>query len=110
MPTTATEPNASERDATAANLIISAADIRLDERSLRASESAYRRGVHHGLALAGSLVDDSLSLKQAQRMLTRAENMAGEYRSLARHPGSPPILDELRRRVLRLRKTPRARV
>jgi hypothetical protein len=93
------------RDATAADLTISAADIKIDEKTQRIAESAYRRGIHHGLALAGGLVDESLSLRQAQRLLTRAENFAAEYRSLARHPGRPPVMDELRRRVLRLRKT-----
>jgi hypothetical protein len=85
------------RDATAA-------DIKIDENRQRASEASYRRGVHHGLALAGRLVDQSLLLRQAQRLLTRAENLAGEYRSLARHPGNPPILDEITRKVLRIRK------
>jgi uncharacterized protein (DUF924 family) len=93
------------RAATAADLVVCAADIVIDEGRQRASESAYRRGIHHGLALAGNLVDQSLSIRQAQRFLTKTENLAGEYRSLARHPGRPPVMDELRRRVLRLRKT-----
>ena len=96
--------NDQSRDATAADLVVCAADIKIDEKLQRACESAYRRGIHHGLALAGGLVDESLSLRQAQRFLTRAENLAGEYRSLARHPGNPPILDEITRKVLRIRK------
>jgi hypothetical protein len=92
------------RDATAADLTICAADLVIAEKLQRIAESCYRRGVHHGLALAGRLVDQSLSLRQAQRLLARAENLAGEYRSLARHPGNPPILDEITRKVLRTRK------
>ena len=91
------------RDATAVDLIC-AADVDVGGTSARASEASYRRGVHHGLALAGRLVDESLSIRQAQRFLTKAENLAGEYRSLARHPGNPPILDEITRKVFRTRK------
>lgn len=103
-----TDTTPPKRFATAADLV-SAKDQAVAERLRQAAESAYRLGVQHGLVLAGDLLEESLSLKQARRLLTRAENMAGEYRSLSRHPGSPPILDELRRRVLRTRK-PKARV
>jgi hypothetical protein len=69
----------------------------------RGCESAYRRGIHHGLALAGDLADGEGTLREARWRLTRAENMAGEYRSLSRHPGRPPIVDELRRRLAKRR-------
>jgi hypothetical protein len=66
-------------------------------------EAAYRRGIHHGVNLASDLADDATTLREARWRLTRAENMASEYRGLSRHPGRPPIVDELRRRLARRR-------
>jgi hypothetical protein len=49
--------NDESRDATAADLVVCAADVVIDEKPQRASEASYRRGIHHGLALAGGLGD-----------------------------------------------------
>jgi hypothetical protein len=84
--------------------LATAVDLIADEATQQMCEQAYRRGLHHGIALAGDLADESLSLAQAQRLLTRAENVAGEYRSVARHPGRPPLMEEIRVRVLKLRR------
>jgi hypothetical protein len=72
---------------------------RLDPTDQRNYESAYRRGMHHALVLAGDLADVAASLAGVRRLLRRAEGIAGEYRSQSRFPGRPPLTDEIRRRL-----------
>jgi hypothetical protein len=62
-------------------------------------EAAYRRGVHQALAFAGDLVDGANSLKGAQRILCRAENLAGELRYRRKDEGNMMLLDTIRGRL-----------
>jgi hypothetical protein len=65
------------------------------------NEAAYRRGLRHGVALASDLADDAATLGEARRILARACRAACGYGDRRRHPGRPPILDEIRRRLAR---------
>ncbi len=85
------------RDATAAALIT-------DPHTLRCIESAYRRGFHQGVGLSYDLVEDLLGSTSARRALGSAERIASEYRSQGKHPGRPPIVDEIRLRILNRRR------
>ncbi len=78
-----------------------AADIDPERRA--GYEGAYRRGVHQALAFAGDLVDGSITLKEAQRILTRAENLAGELRYRRKDQGNMMLLDHMRSRLARSR-------
>ena len=89
------------RTATAADLL--AHRYSFDEH-LQGCESAYRRGLHHGVNLASDLADDASTLAKARRTLIRAERVAGQHRSRRRHPGRPPIVDEIRRKLARKRR------
>jgi hypothetical protein len=82
------------RDATAA-------DLAADEKLHRISESAYRRGFNHGIALCYDLVGNSSSVAQARRTIGKADDLAYEHRSLRRFPGRPPLVDDFRRRLMR---------
>ena len=85
-------------DATAADLT--------PER-LAAHEAAYRRGVHQAPAFAGDLVDGSLTLKEAQRILCRAENLAGKLRYIHKDRGRGMLLDHMRSKLARRRGGPK---
>ena len=80
---------------------VTAADLPSDPNG---HETAYRRGFHQALALAYDLVETAPTVALALKILDRAEALAGEYRSLKRHPGRPPLCDELRARLSRRRK------
>src|SRR5262245_22482843 len=84
-------------------LIRAAADIQIDPDRQRAVESAYRRGLHQAVGFAFDLVADAPTLAAARSILGRAESIAAEYRSTSRHPGRPPILDEIRQRLSKRR-------
>ncbi len=89
-------------------LTTTAADI-LDRRftfdeHLKGCEGSYRRGVHHGVSLAADLIGDATSLAEARRILARADAVAADYRNQGRHPGRPPIVDEIRGKMARRRK------
>ena len=80
---------------------VSLADVKdVDPEEQRKYEGAYRRGLSHGLALASDLADQAATLLEARRLLRRAANLAHGYRDQRRHPGRPPILDELRRKLV----------
>jgi hypothetical protein len=81
------------------SLTISAADIVIDPEQRRAVEGAYRRGVHQAFALAGDLVDDAEALREARRLLQRAENIAGEFRYKRKAEGNGALLDAIRGRL-----------
>jgi hypothetical protein len=74
---------------------------RLDPHAQCHYETAYRRGLHHGLVLASDLVENSTTLVGARRLLREAEGVASEYRSQSRHPGRPPLADVIRERLRR---------
>ena len=79
---------------------ITLADVKdVDPEDQRRFESAYRRGLHHGVALCQDLADQAATLPEVRRLLRRAANLAHSYRDQRRHPGRPPILDELRRKL-----------
>ena len=80
------------RDATAADL---------DPERRAAHESAYRRGVHQALAFAGDIVDRAATLKEAQRLLCRAENLAGRLRFIRKDQGNMMLLDHMRTKLYR---------
>jgi hypothetical protein len=78
------------RDATAADL----------PQEYRANvEGAYRRGVHQALALAGDLADQAKTLGEAQCVLARAENIAGELRYRRKNEGRMMLIDTIRGRL-----------
>jgi hypothetical protein len=93
MYTTADEPNKTRR------LTISAGDIGVDPELRGAVEAAYRRGVHQAIAFAGDLADQAKTLGEAQCVLARAENMAGERRYRRKNEGSMMLLDTIRGRL-----------
>jgi hypothetical protein len=62
-------------------------------------EAAYRRGVHQALAFAGDLVNRAQTLGEAQCILTRAENVAGELRYKRKAEGNMMLLDTIRGRL-----------
>jgi hypothetical protein len=78
------------RDATAADL---QPDV------LRLCESSYRRGVHQALALAGEIADWGDSVKEIRRVLSQAENVAGELRGHRRDQGHGMLIDYIRGRL-----------
>ncbi len=77
-------------DATAADL---------DPRTLRALEASYRRGVHQAIAFCGDIADGSVTLQEARRTLTRAENLAGRLRFIRKDEGRGMLLDHIRARL-----------
>jgi hypothetical protein len=62
-------------------------------------EAAYRRGVHQALAFAGDLVDQAETLGEAECILARAENIAGELRYRRKNEGNMMLLDTIRGRL-----------
>jgi hypothetical protein len=93
-----TAPSAKTRELTH-SLEDIAADLTPERRA--AHEAAYRRGVHQALAFAGDLVDEATTLKQARRVLTRAENMAGRLRFVQKNRGGGMLLDHIRQQLTR---------
>ena len=71
----------------------------LTPERLAAHEAAYRRGVHQALAFAGDVVDRAETLKDARRILCRAENVAGELRYKRKHQGRGMLLDYIGSRL-----------
>jgi hypothetical protein len=74
----------------------SLADFELDPERLAAHEAAYRRGVHQALALASELVHQAGDVKEARRLLRRAEYQACRLRYKAKHQGKGCLLDTIR--------------
>jgi hypothetical protein len=68
---------------------------------LAAREAAYRRGVHQALAFAGDLADRARTLGEAQCILARAEDIAGELRYRRKGEGRAMLLDHIRGRLSR---------
>jgi hypothetical protein len=81
--------------------VVSLADIKLDPERMKACEASYRRGVHQAIAFSGDIVDRSDSLKEARRLLTRAENHAGRLRFIRKDQGGGMLLDFIRQRLCR---------
>jgi hypothetical protein len=60
-------------------------------------DKAYKRGVHQALGLAADLAATAPTLADAQRLLTTAEQVAGDLRHNSEE--HPALLDELRQRL-----------
>jgi hypothetical protein len=70
-----------------------------DPETQRSYENAYRRGLHHGVALADELAADAATLGDIRRLLRRAYRLCFDYRDQNKHKGRPPLMDELRRKL-----------
>jgi hypothetical protein len=79
--------------------VISAAEIRLDPAESAKYERAYRKGVHQSISFAADLVNQAGDLKEARRILRRAENLAFRLRFKDRNKGNLALLDYIKARL-----------
>jgi hypothetical protein len=91
MNDTPTDPLKSSRIVTGTELL-----ERLTPERLAAHEGAYRRGVHQALAFAGDIVERATTLKEAKRLLDRAESWAFKLRFVRKDEGRLMLLDYIR--------------
>jgi hypothetical protein len=90
-------------DAPKSSRIITGTELlqQLTPERLAAHEGAYRRGVHQALAFAGDIVERASTLKEAKRLVNRAESWAFKLRFVRKTEGRLMLLDYIRGKLHR---------
>ncbi len=85
----------------ARKLTVTAADLakELTPERRAAHEGCYRRGAHQMAALCTELAYQAKTLKDARRILHRAETLAGRLRFLEKNRGNGMLMDCIRQRL-----------